>query len=161
MHHMIHNLSILLLYVILWYRYKYRDLHPDQEGPSVTAFADDLQVTQPKRMRLDSSLPVPHNAPVPPPLVSALEEAYSDLYLTKPGSLRASYETGARPPRKDSIVKLAGALAQLPACDQLKRVDSIREHGVNLISLVEVDDDFVLNETVISLQDWESTQHFM
>jgi hypothetical protein len=119
----------------------------------VTAFADDLQVTHPKRMRLDSSLPVQHNVPVPPPLVSALEEAYSDLYLTKPGSLRASYETGTSPPRKDSIVKLAGALAQLPACDQLKRVDSIREHGVNLISLVEVDEDFVLNETVISLQD--------
>ncbi len=118
----------------------------------MTAFADDLQVTQPKRMRLDSSLPA-HNVPVPPPLVSTLEEAYSDLYLTRPGSLRASYETGARPPRKDSIVKLAGALAQLPACDQLKRVDSIREHGVNLISLVEVDDDFVLTETVISLQD--------
>ena len=119
----------------------------------MTAFADDLLVTQPKRLRLDSSLPVPRQALVPPPLVSALEEAYSDLYLTKPGSLRASYETGARPPRKDSIVKLAGALAQLPACDQLKRVDSIREHGVNLISLVEVDDDFVPTETVISLQD--------
>jgi len=104
-------------------------------------------------MRLDNSLPAPHSNPVPPPLVSALEEAYSDLYLTKPGSLRTSYETGARPPRKDSIVKLAGALAQLPACDQLKRVDSIREHGVNLISLVEVDDDFILTETVISLQD--------
>jgi len=119
----------------------------------VTAFADDLQVSQPKRMRLDNSLPAQRQTPVPPPLVSALEEAYSDLYLTKPGSLRLSYETGARPPRKDSIVKLAGALAQLPACDQLKRVDSIREHGVNLISLVEVDDDFVLTETVISLQD--------
>ncbi len=153
MYHMIHKLSILLLHDIFWYRYKYREQHPDQEGPSVNAFADDLLVTQPKRMRLDSSLPVSHQAPVPPPLVSALEEAYSDLYLTKPGSLRASYETGARPPRKDSIVKLAGALAQLPACDQLKRVDSIREHGVNLISLVEVDDDFVLTETVISLQD--------
>ena len=119
----------------------------------MTAFADDLQVTKPKRMRLDGSLPVLHSAPVPPPLVSALEEAYSDLYLTKPGSLRASYETGTSPPRKNSIVKLAGALAQLPACDQLKRVDSVREHGVNLISLVEVNDDFVLNETVISLQD--------
>ena len=116
----------------------------------MTAYADDVQVTQPKRIRLE---PVPCAAPVPPPLVSALEEAYSDLYLTKPGSLRASYENGARPPRKDSIVKLAGALAQLPACDQLKRVDSIREHGINLISLVEVDDDFVLTETVISLQD--------
>jgi len=153
MYHMIHILSALILHVIYCYRYKYREQHPDQEGPSVTAFADDLQVTQPKRMRLDSSLLVPPNAPVPPPLVSALEEAYSDLYLTKPGSLRVSYETGARPPRKDSIVKLAGALAQLPACDQLKRVDSIREHGVNLISLAEVDDDFVLTETVISLQD--------
>ena len=116
-------------------------------------YADDVQVTQPKRIRLDPLLRAPCAVPVPPPLVSALEEAYSDLYLTKPGSLRASYETGAKPPRKDSIVKLAGALAQLPACDQLKRVDSIREHGVNLISLVEVDDDFVLTETVISLQD--------
>jgi len=119
----------------------------------VTAYADDVQVTQPKRMRIERSLPVPCAVPIPPPLVLALEEAYSDLYLTKPGSLRASYETGARPPRKDSIVKLAGALAQLPVCDQLKRVDSIREHGVNLISLVETDDDFVLAETVISLQD--------
>ncbi len=153
MYHMIHKFSVKILLVVYWYRYKYREQHPDQEGPSVTAFADDLQVTQPKRMRLDNSLPVQHSAPVPPPLVSALEEAYSDLYLTKPGSLRASYETGTSPPRKNSIVKLAGALAQLPACDQLKRVDSVREHGVNLISLVEVNDDFVLNETVISLQD--------
>ena len=85
--------------------------------------------------------------------MSALEEAYSDLYLTKPGSLRASYETGARPPRKDSIVKLAGALAQLPEYDQLKRVDSVREHGVNLISLTEDEDDFVPTGTIISLQD--------
>ena len=152
---------MFLLLVILWFRFKYREQHPDLDGPSVTAFADDLQVSQPKRMRLDNSLPVPYSNPVPPPLVSALEEAYSDLYLTKPGSLRTSYETGARPPRKDSIVKLAGALAQLPACDQLKRVDSIREHGVNLISLVEVDDDFVLNETVISLQDWINGDHYL
>ncbi len=119
----------------------------------MTVYADDVQVTQPKRIRLDCSLPVQHAAPVPPPLVSALEEAYSDLYLTKPGSLRASYERGTRPPRKDSIVKLAGALAQLPMCDQLKRVDSVREHGTNLISLVETEDDFVQVETVISLQD--------
>ena len=119
----------------------------------MTAFADDLQVTQPKRIRLDPAFPAPCAVPVPPPLVSALEEAYSDLYLTKPGSLRASYETGTKPPRKDSIVKLAGALAQLPACDQLKRVDSIREHGVNLISLVETEDDFVEAGTIISLQD--------
>ncbi len=84
----------------------------------------------------------------------------SDLYLTKPGSLRASYETGARPPRKDSIVKLAGALAQLPVCDQLKRVDSIREHGVNLISLIETEDDFVEDGTVISLQDWINFVHY-
>ena len=138
---------------MLFYRYKYREQHPDQEGPIVTAYADDVQVTQPKRIRLETPTFVPSAAPVPPPIVSALEEAYSDLYLTKPGSLRASYETGARPPRKDSIVKLAGALAQLPVCDQLKRVDSIREHGVNLISLVETDDDFALTETVISLQD--------
>jgi hypothetical protein len=119
----------------------------------MTAYADDVQVTQPKRIRLDPLLHGPCAAPVPPPLVSALEEAYSDLYLTKPGSLRASYETGARPPRKDSIVKLAGALAQLPECDQLKRVDSIREHGVNLISLIETEDDFVEAGSVISLQD--------
>jgi len=125
----------------------------------MTAYADDVQVTQPKRIRLVQSA-----APVPPPLVSALEEAYSDLYLTKPGSLRASYETGARPPRKDSIVKLAGALAQLPACDQLRRVDSIREHGVNLISLVETEDDFEEVGAIISLQDWVrvfSNQHSM
>ena len=121
---------------------------------TVTAYADDVQVSQPKRMRLDSSIiNAPCTVPVPPPIVSALEEAYSDLYLTKPGSLRASYETGSRPPRKDSIVKLAGALAQLPACDQLKRVDSVREHGVNLISLVETEDDFVEAGTVISLLD--------
>ncbi len=138
---------------MLFCRYKYRDQHPDQEGPNVTAYADDVQVTQPKRIRLESPIIVPCAAPVPPPIVSALEEAYSDLYLTKPGSLRASYETGARPPRKDSIVKLAGALAQLPMCDQLKRVDSVREHGVNLISLVETEDDFVPAGAVISLQD--------
>ncbi len=117
------------------------------------AYADDVQVTQPKRIRLERSLPVQCAVPVPPPLVSALEEAYSDLYLTKPGSLRASYEAGTRPPRKDSIVKLAGALAQLPVCDQLKQVDSVREHGVNLISLVETEDDFVPAGAVISLQD--------
>jgi hypothetical protein len=110
-------------------------------------------VALPKRIRLDLSHPVFCATPVPPPLVSAIEEAYSDLYLTKPGSLGASYESGARPPRKDSIVKLAGALAQLPKCDQLKRVDSVREHGVTLISLTEVDDDFVPTGTVISLQD--------
>jgi len=110
-------------------------------------------VTNPKRIRLDLLLPAPCTAPVPPPLVSALEEAYSDLYLTKPGSLRASYESGVRPPRKDSIVKLAGALAQLPKYDQLKRVDSVREHGVSLISLTEVEDDFVPTGTVISLND--------
>jgi len=119
----------------------------------MTAYADDVQVSQPKRIRLDPELRVQRAVPVPPPLVSALEEAYSDLYLTKPGSLRISYETGARPPRKDSIVKLAGALAQLPACDQLRRVDSIREHGVNLISLVETEDAFEEAGTVISLQD--------
>ncbi len=121
--------------------------------PGVTAYADDVQVTLPKRIRLDCSHPVISATPVPPPLVSAIEEAYSDLYLTKPGSRRASYESGARPPRKDSIVKLAGALAQLPECDQLKRVDSVREHGVTLISLTEVEDDFVPTGTVISLQD--------
>ena len=119
----------------------------------MTAYADDVQVTQPKRIRLDPGLCVQSAAPVPPPLVSALEEAYSDLYLTKPGSLRASFETGAKTPRKDSIVKLAGALAQLPACDQLKRVDSIREHGLHLISLVETEDDFEEAGTIISLQD--------
>jgi len=128
-------------------------LHPDQAEPGVTAYADDVQVTLPKRIRLERSHPVPCATPVPPPLVPAIEEAYSDLYLTKPGSLRASNESGARPPRKDSIVKLAGALAQLPKCDQLKRVDSVREHGVTLISLTEVDDDFVPTGTVISLQD--------
>jgi len=64
------------------------------------AYADDVQVTQPKRVRLDPLLRAPCAVPVPPPLVSALEEAYSDLYLTKPGSLRASFETGARPPPK-------------------------------------------------------------
>ncbi len=135
------------------FRYKYRELHPDQDGPVVTAYADDVQVTLPKRMRLDLSPPQPCGTPVPPPLVSALEEAYSDLYLTKPGSLHASYESGTRPPRKDSIVKLAGALAQLPEYDQLKRVDSVREHGVNLISLTEDEDDFVPTGTIISLQD--------
>jgi len=135
------------------FRYKYRELHPDQDKPGVTAYADDVQVTLPKRMRLDLTLPQPCGTPVPPPLLSALEEAYSDLYLTKPGSLRASYESGARPPRKDSIVKLAGALAQLPEYDQLKRVDSVREHGVNLISLTENEDDFVPTGTIISLQD--------
>ena len=107
----------------------------------------------PKRIRLNLSHPELCATPVPPPLVSALEEAYSDLYLTKPGSLRASYESGTRPPRKDSIVKLAGALAQLPKCDQLKRVDSVRKHGVTVISLTEVEDDFVPTGTVISLQD--------
>jgi len=79
----------------------------------VIAYADDVQMTQPKRIRLEHPHPVPPATPVPPPLVSALEEAYFDLYLTKPGSLRESYESGTRPPRKDSIVKLAGALAQL------------------------------------------------
>jgi len=138
---------------MLFCRYKYRDQHPDQVGPNVTAYADDVQVTQPKRIRLETPSIVPSAAPVPPPIVSALEEAYSDLYLTKPGSLRSSYEAGVRPPRKDSIVKLAGALAQLPMCDQLKRVDSIREHGVNLISLIETEDDFVPAGSIISLQD--------
>ncbi len=113
-------LIIALTIAITNFRYKYRELHPDQVEPGVTAYADDVQVTLPKRIGLDISLPTPCAAPVPPPLVSALEEAYSDLYLTKPGSLCASYESGARPPRKDSIVKLAGALAQLPKCDQLK-----------------------------------------
>jgi hypothetical protein len=134
-------------------RYKYRELHPNQDVPGIIAYADDVQVTQPKRIRLDLSLSAPRATPVPPPLVSALEEAYSDLYLTKPGSLRASYKSGTRPPRKDSIVKLAGALAQLPACDQLKRVDCVREHGVNVISLTEVEDDFVPTGSIISLQD--------
>jgi len=144
---------LLLLFIFKISRYKYRELHPGQDGSGVTAYADDVQVTFPKRIRLDSSLPVPSAVQVPPLLVSALEEAYSDLYLTKPGSLRASHETGTRPPRKDSIVKLAGALSQLPMCDQLKRVDSVREHGVNLISLVEVEDDFVPTGSVISLLD--------
>ena len=85
--------------------------------------------------------------------MSALEDAYSELYLTKPGSLRASYESGHRPPRKDSIVKLAGALAQLPLGDQLSRVDSVRKHGVTVIELTEVEDEFVPTGTVISLQD--------
>jgi hypothetical protein len=146
-------LSIISMYVNCRYKYRDQNPDPDQEEPSVTAYADDVQVAQPKRIRLELPIIVPCAAPVPPPLVSALEEAYSDLDLTKPGSLHASYETGARPPRKDSIVKLAGALAQLPMCDQLKRVDSIREHGVNLISLVETEDDFVPAGNVISLQD--------
>ena len=118
-------------------------------------YADDLQVRPPKRIRLDQSHLEPCATPVPPPIVSALEDAYSDLYLTKPGSLRASYESGHRPPRKDSIVKLAGALAQFPFGDQLRRVDSIREHGVTVINLTEVEEDFVPTGTgtVISLQD--------
>jgi len=48
----------------------------------MTMYADDVQVTQPKRIRLDPLLMEPCVVPVPPPLVSALEEAYSDLYLT-------------------------------------------------------------------------------
>ena len=146
------GLSILTIFFTN-FRYKYRELHTNQDVSGVTAYADDVQVTQPKRIRLDLSVHAPHATPVPPPLVSALEEAYSDLYLTKPGSLRASYESGVRPPRKDSIVKLAGALDQLPECDQLKRVDSVREHGVTVISLTEVEDDFVPTGSVISLQD--------
>jgi len=128
-------------------------LHPNQDELGATAYADDVRVIPPKRIRLDLSHPVPCATPVPPPLVSALEEGYADLYLTKPGSLHASYESGARPPRKDSIVKLAGALAQLPKCDQLKRVDSVREHGVTVINLTEVENDFVPTGTAISLQD--------
>ncbi len=134
-------------------RYKYRDLPATQDGPEVTAYADDVQVRPPKRIRLDQSHTEPCATPVPPPLVSALEDAYAELYLTKPGSLRASYESGSRPPRKDSIVKLAGALAQLPLCDQLSRVDSVRKHGVTVIDLTEVEDEFVPTGTVISLQD--------
>ncbi len=124
-----------------------------QEEPEVVAYANDVRVRPRKRIRLDLSHLEPCATPVPPPLVSALEDAYADLYLTKPGSLRASYESGARPPRKDSIIKLAGALAQLPLCDQLTRVDSVRKHGVTVINLVEDDDDFVPAGTVISLQD--------
>jgi len=48
----------------------------------MTMYADDVQVTQPKRIRLDPLLLEACVVPVPPPLVSALEEAYSDLYLT-------------------------------------------------------------------------------
>jgi len=137
----------------LIFRYKFRNQPAPQGDPEVVAYADDVQVRPPKRIRLDQSRLEPCVTPVPPPIVSALEEAYSDLYLTKPGSLRASYESGRRPPRKDSIVKLAEALAQFPFCDQLSRVDSVREHGVTVISLTEVDDDFVPTGTVISLQD--------
>ena len=124
-----------------------------QDEPEVVAYADDVRVRPHKCIPLDLSHLEPCATPVPPPLVSALEEAYADLYLTKPGSLRASYESGARPPRKDSIVKLAGALAQLPLCDQLTRVDSVRKHGVTVINLTEVEDDFVPTGTVISLQE--------
>ena len=140
-------------YCIFGFRFRFRNQPVTQDGQDVVAYADDLQVRPPKRIRLDQSRLEPCATPVPPPIVSALEEAYSDLYLTKPGSLRASYESGHRPPRKDSIVKLAGALAQFPFCDQLSRVDSVREHGVTMISLTEVDDDFVPTGTVISLQD--------
>jgi len=41
----------------------------------------------------------------------------------------------------------------LPEYDQFKRVDSVREHGVSVISLTKVEDDFVPTGTVISLQD--------
>ena len=116
-------------------------------------YADDLHVRPLKRIRLDQSHLAPCATPVPAPIVSALEDAYSNLYLTKPGSLRASFESGHRPPRKDSIVKLAGALAQFPFGDQLRRVDSVREHGVTVINLSEVEDDFVPTGTVLSLQD--------
>jgi len=135
------------------FRYKFRNQPAPEDDQEVVAYADDVQVRPLKRIRLDQSRLEPCVTPVPPPIVSALEEAYSDLYLTKPGSLRASYESGRRPPRKDSIVKLAGALAQFPFADQLSRVDSVREHGVTVISLTEVDDDFEPTGTVISLQD--------
>ena len=79
---------------------------------------------------------------VPPPLVSAIEEGYNDLYLVKPGSLRASFEKGLPPPRKDSYVQLVKALSQVPRAGanidyQVKRVDSYRENGVQVISIDE------------------------
>ncbi len=135
------------------FRYKYRNHPAAPDDPEVTVYADDTRVRSVKRIRLDQTCPDPCATPVPPPLVSALEDAYAELYLTKPGSLRASFESGTRPPRKDSIVKLAGALAQFPHCDQLTRVDSVRKHGVTVIDLTEVEDDFVPTGTVISLQD--------
>ena len=135
------------------FRYKFRNQPVPEDDQDVVAYADDVQVRPLKRIRLDQSCLEPCVTPVPPPIVSALEEAYSDLYLTKPGSLRASYESGHRPPRKDSIVKLAKALAQFPYADQLSRIDSVREHGVTVLSLTEVDDDFEPTGTVISLQD--------
>jgi len=49
------------------YRYKYRELHPDQDEVGVTVYADDVQVAPPKRICLDLSLHAQCATPVPPP----------------------------------------------------------------------------------------------
>ncbi len=119
-----------------------------------------------KRICLDQP-PAPDTSvpPLPPPLISALEEAYDSLYLVKPGSLCESYRKGLVLPRKDSYIKLVQALSQVPRYQgnifaQQRKVDLIREVGVNAISINLSDnkaDDFYHDIkpdiTIISLKD--------
>jgi len=92
---------------------------------------------------------VPGTAIASPVLVAELEKGYEALYLCKPGSLQRSHDLGQPPPRNDSSVKVANALAQCPCpprrtgglLQQQKRVYNYRRYGVQIISLADIDED--------------------
>jgi len=68
--------------------------------PSTSRDTDSAPPAKPIRLAQPGS--ATEDPPVPPPLISALEEALEELYLVRPGSLRQSYKRGQIPPRKDS-----------------------------------------------------------
>ena len=63
----------------------------------------------PKRARVEASLEV-----AAAPFVDRIEDAYSELYLTKDDSLLTSYKSVAPPPMLDSAQKMVKALAVSP-----------------------------------------------
>lgn len=90
---------------------------------------------------------VPGRVIASPVLCALIERGYEELYLTEPGSLLKSHDLGQPPPRNDSAVKVANALAQCPPrrtaglSQQQQRVENYRRFGVQVISLAVIADD--------------------
>ena len=108
----------------------------------------DAYETPAKKARATTDYPtVPERVIASPVLCAQLERGYEELYLTEPGSLLKSHDLGQPPPRNDSAVKVANALAQCPPrrtaglSQQQQRVENYRRFGVQVISLAVIADD--------------------
>ncbi len=82
--------------------------------------------------------------PVSPALVNELEQAYEELYLCTPRSLRVAYARGDNPPHRNSATKYLAAINSTPGwsrsiSQQLERVRVIRDRGLTQGEVVGCD----------------------